>query len=125
MTEWRDEDKEKIRFESELEFVQALANPKYLHYLAQRLILQDDAFIAYLKYLLYWKQPRYSQFIVYPHSLYFLDLLQNESFREKLKVEQVSELIHEQQFYHWQFFNAKPINAVNNTPEANEKMDIS
>jgi mediator of RNA polymerase II transcription subunit 31 len=53
----------RTRFELELEFVQALANPFYLHSLAQQSILEQPAFINYLKYLLYWKEKDYARFI--------------------------------------------------------------
>lgn len=52
------------RFELELEFVQALANPFYLHSLAQQGILYQPTFINYLKYLLYWKEKEYARFIL-------------------------------------------------------------
>jgi len=52
------------RFELELEFVQALANPFYLHSLAQQGILYQPAFINYLKYLVYWKEKDYARFIL-------------------------------------------------------------
>jgi len=97
------EDKERVRFEMELEFIQCLANPKYLNFLAQSLYLEDEAFVNYLKYLLYWKQPEYAKFIIYPNSLYFLDLLQKEEFRKVLKNPNICEDIHLQQFYHWQY----------------------
>jgi hypothetical protein len=62
-------DEEKVknrkRFELELEFVQALANPFYLHSLAQQGILYQPAFINYLKYLLYWKEKDYARFILW------------------------------------------------------------
>jgi mediator of RNA polymerase II transcription subunit 31 len=53
----------RARFELELEFVQALANPFYLHSLAQQSILEQPAFVNYLKYLLYWKEKDYARFI--------------------------------------------------------------
>lgn len=99
-------EKERLRFEVELEFVQCLANPTYLNYLAQTLVLEDENFLAYLSYLRYWKEPEYAKFIVYPHCLYFLDLLQDKGFRTKLKEPQVTEIIHSQQFFHWQFNHA-------------------
>lgn len=43
-----------IRFETELEFVQCLANPHYLGSLADQGLLSQPNFIAYLKYLTYW-----------------------------------------------------------------------
>jgi len=53
----------RAKFELELEFVQALANPYYLHSLAQQNILEQPAFVNYLKYLLYWKENDYARFI--------------------------------------------------------------
>jgi mediator of RNA polymerase II transcription subunit 31 len=51
------------RFELELEFVQALGNPHYLHTLALQGILDQPAFIEYLKYLNYWKEREYARFL--------------------------------------------------------------
>ena len=53
------------RFELELEFVQALANPHYLESLAVQGILNQPAFVNYLKYLTYWldKDKGYSKFV--------------------------------------------------------------
>ena len=53
----------RVRFELELEFVQALANPYYLHSLAQQGILNQPAFVNYLQYLLYWKEKEYARFV--------------------------------------------------------------
>lgn len=102
-----DDAKERLRFEMELEFVECLANPKYLNHLAQTLMLEDKRLLAYLDYLQYWKTPKYAKFITYPHCLYMLDMLRDEDFRKKLKDPQVAETIHVQQFYHWQYLNAK------------------
>ncbi|XP_012273958.1 mediator of RNA polymerase II transcription subunit 31 isoform X2 [Orussus abietinus] len=55
------EDQQRLRFQVELEFVQCLANPNYLNFLAQRGYFKDSAFINYLKYLLYWKEPEYAK----------------------------------------------------------------
>uniref|UniRef100_A0A8C1UZI3 Mediator of RNA polymerase II transcription subunit 31 n=1 Tax=Cyprinus carpio TaxID=7962 RepID=A0A8C1UZI3_CYPCA len=51
------------RFQLELEFVQCLANPNYLNFLAQRGYLREKPFVNYLKYLLYWKEPEYAKFL--------------------------------------------------------------
>ena len=53
------------RFELELEFVQALANPFYLQTLAQQNVLSKPSFINYLKYLMYWKEKEYARFVVF------------------------------------------------------------
>jgi len=53
----------RARFELELEFVQSLANPYYLHSLSQQGILSQPAFVHFLEYLLYWKENDYARFI--------------------------------------------------------------
>ena len=62
----------RARFELELEFVQALANPYYLHSLAQQNIFEQSAFVNYLKYLLYWKEKDYARFL---QCVFFISLL--------------------------------------------------
>ena len=56
----------------ELEFVQALANPGYVLHLAATRVLFEPAFVRYLDYLQYWKQPEYAKFILWPSALRFL-----------------------------------------------------
>jgi mediator of RNA polymerase II transcription subunit 31 len=53
----------RARFELELEFVQSLANPFYLHSLAQQGILDQPSFVRYLEYLRYWKEKEYARFL--------------------------------------------------------------
>ncbi|KAH7960987.1 hypothetical protein HPB49_025550 [Dermacentor silvarum] len=54
------DEQQKLRFQIELEFVQCLANPNYLNFLAQRGYLKQKTFVNYLNYLQYWKKPEYS-----------------------------------------------------------------
>ena len=54
----------RARFELELEFVQSLANPFYLHSLAQQGILKQPAFINFLNYLQYWREKDYARFLL-------------------------------------------------------------
>ncbi|KAF2321348.1 hypothetical protein GH714_040418 [Hevea brasiliensis] len=61
---YKDPDDGRQRFLLELEFIQCLANPTYIHYLAQNRYFEDEAFIAYLKYLQYWQRPEYMKFIM-------------------------------------------------------------
>ncbi|KNC46053.1 mediator complex subunit SOH1 [Thecamonas trahens ATCC 50062] len=90
------------RFEIELDFVQSLANPKYLEYLAQRKYFADKRFVAYLKYLQYWRSPEYAVFLAYPHALFFLEHLLNPAFRFRLEHDSgFAELLHAQQVYLW------------------------
>ncbi|CAO1599904.1 MAG: hypothetical protein LQ349_004419 [Xanthoria aureola] len=73
------------RFELELEFVQALANPYYLNHLASQKLLQDSTFVAYLNYLQYFAQPEYTRYLSYPGpTLKALELLQQERFRQEI-----------------------------------------
>lgn len=73
------------RFEIELEFVQSLANPFYLNHLAAQKLLQQPAFIEYLKYLQYWSKPPYLKYLAYPGpTLRNLELLQQEQFRKNI-----------------------------------------
>nr|OQO24440.1 hypothetical protein B0A51_10159 [Rachicladosporium sp. CCFEE 5018] len=73
------------RFEIELEFVQALSSPLYLHHLATQQYFAFPEFIAYLKYLLYFTQPEYLVYLTYPGpTLKNLELLQHEDFRRDL-----------------------------------------
>ncbi len=98
-----EDDPERTRFLVELEFVQCLANPHYLRWLACEGYLREDKFIRYLDYLQYWKNAEYAKFLIYPHCLRFLDLLQHEEFRAQLAAADdlyVRE-IHDQQYYHW------------------------
>lgn len=71
----------KKRFVMELEFVQSLANPQYLNFLASQNYFNDPAFCRFLQYLLYWDTPKYSKYIRYPQCLFFLHQLQDPNFR--------------------------------------------
>jgi len=101
------EEQGKLRFQIELEFVQCLANPNYLNFLAQRGYLKEPAFINYLKYLEYWKQPEYAKFLKYPMTLYFLDLLQYPEFRKEIANSKCAKFVEDQQHLHWQHYIRK------------------
>lgn len=51
------------RFTLELEFVQMLANPQYLSYLADKKLLENEEFVAYLDYLQYFRDPTYLRYL--------------------------------------------------------------
>jgi mediator of RNA polymerase II transcription subunit 31 len=91
----------RLRFQLELEFVSLLANPHYLHHLAQAKYLEDPAFLNYISYLQYFHQPAYLPFMQHPHALYFLDLLLLPAFRQALLNPQYVSLLFEQQFWTW------------------------
>ena len=83
------QEKDRLKFQTELEFVQCLGNPNYLNFLAQRGYFKESNFINYLKYLQYWKEPAYVKFVKYPVCLHFLELLQHEAFRKEIVNTQV------------------------------------
>merc|ERR1711904_551651 len=103
------------RLKAELEFVQLLANPQYLNYLAQNNYFSDPAFVSYLEYLKYWQSPRYAKLVIFPQCLYFLELLQTKEFRDLLLNGTVVEWLHHQQYYYWCNKSAKPVS--NNNPQ--------
>ncbi|KAI0033452.1 SOH1-domain-containing protein [Vararia minispora EC-137] len=94
-------EKNRSRFELELEFVQALANPFYLHSLAHQGFLSQPVFVNYLRYLQYWKSKEYARFILYPHALHHLDLLQDEQFRKDIAKEEWRDSLNQKQYEHW------------------------
>ena len=93
-----------LRFSLELEFVELLSNPWYLQHLAQNRYFEDDAFLKYIDYLQYWRKPEYVTYIRHPHSLYFLEMLQNKAFRDALLNPSYVALIHTNQYWHWYNF---------------------
>ncbi|KAJ4313939.1 Mediator of RNA polymerase II transcription subunit 31 [Neodidymelliopsis sp. IMI 364377] len=73
------------RFELELEFVQCLANPVYLNFLATQKMYEKADFVAYLGYLQYFQRPEYAKFLHHPGpTLRALELLQQERFRREI-----------------------------------------
>ena len=97
------EKQQRKRFLVELEFVQCLANPNYLHYLAKQGLFDNESFKNYLKYLLYWKKPEYIQFIRYPECLFFLELIQHDELQQMIKDKNCVHFICEQQMLHWKY----------------------
>ena len=115
----------KLRFQIELEFVQCLANPNYLNFLAQRGYFKDPAFINYLKYLEYWKEPEYARFLKYPMCLYFLDLLQYPEFRKELANAKCAKFVEEQQLLHWQHYIRKRSKLIPSGSSSSEQTNPS
>ncbi|KAJ1370324.1 hypothetical protein KIN20_032021 [Parelaphostrongylus tenuis] len=100
-------EEQRRRFEIECEFVQALANPHYVNFLAQRGFLKEQHFINYLKYLLYWKQPEYARALKYPQCLHILECLQCHNFREALTSGANAKFIEDQQVLQWLYYLRK------------------
>ncbi|EKE41242.1 hypothetical protein ENUP19_0082G0157 [Entamoeba nuttalli] len=101
---------EKKRFEYELDFLQSLANPHYIQYLAYHKYLRKPDMIHFLKYLQYWKQPNYIKFIQYPACLYYLEQLQNPDFRQACENPEIMKNIIDQHEAHFTYYK------VNRTP---------
>ena len=99
------------RFTVELEFVQSLANPRYVHFLASKGVLRDDRFIAYLRYLRYWERPEYAKFILYPNCLRFRRLLLDDAFRVAMENPRNAERAFKAQFERWSARGAAPSRA--------------
>lgn len=95
------------RFQIELEFVQSLANPSYLNYLAQRGYFKQPSFLNYLKYLMYWKEPEYCRHLVYPQCLRLLEMLQQEKFLQELVNAQCTRFIDDQLIRVWLNYKKK------------------
>ena len=98
-----------LRAQAELEFVQALANPEYLHYLAQHRYFDDPAFISYLEYLRYWREHPYCLYVAFPHCLRMLELLQTASFVDALKRADFKDHLFNQQHWHWKYRATEPL----------------
>jgi mediator of RNA polymerase II transcription subunit 31 len=73
------------RLLAELEFVQLLACPGYLHSLASKGYFDDARFVKYLAYLQYFRDPSYAALLRFPNALHSLELLQLQSFRNECK----------------------------------------
>lgn len=89
------------RFEIELEFVQSLANPQYLNFLAQNKYLESEEFLNYLQYLEYWRDPRYSKYLIYPNCLHVLSLLKEPQFRQDISLPDVAKLFMDDFYMKW------------------------
>lgn len=89
------------RFLEELEFLQCLANPDYLQWLASNHYFEDPAFVAFLQYLQYWRSPPYIQHVVFPQSLRVLEMLQNPAIRCRLHRIDTRALLQGQMLWTW------------------------
>ncbi|KAG2356362.1 SOH1-domain-containing protein [Suillus spraguei] len=106
------------KFELELEFVQSLANPYYLHSLAQQNILDQPAFINYLQYLTYWKEKDYARFIQFlPTRTAPSRLAPARQFRSEMKKDEWRDILNQKQYDHWRTWRDYPgISTTGATP---------
>lgn len=121
------------RFELELEFVQSLASPAYIHFLATSRtedgggsLLQSAEFLRFLEYLREtWSRPEYARFLVFPHCLYFLDqLLDIPSAAKEWSLPEFRNFCHQQQFLAWQHRHSH-IYGVGKTNQATNPTDAA
>ncbi|GIX61875.1 SOH1-like protein [Babesia caballi] len=98
------ENDDQVRFEAELEFVQCLGNPHYLHYLSKEGYFEDERFRAYIIYLQYFRRPEYVKYVKYPYCIRILELLLDDAFVRSLSNRQAIEAIEEQLQAHWLCF---------------------
>lgn len=89
------------RFERELEFVQLLCNPEYLRWLVRQGYFESEEFRGYLRYLEYWRSPKYSRFLAYPQCLAVLEHLNGENGRDVVSDESFLLALGEQQYFVW------------------------
>lgn len=117
----------KKRFQIELEFVQCLANPNYVNFLAQRGYFQSKKFLNYIEYLNYWRLPMYCRHLRYPQCLAMLELLKFESFRDSICNQNCARFIEDQLILQWQYYNKKQHRAsmenIENMAEMNKEAD--
>ena len=71
--------------------------------LAQNRFFDDPEFVQYLAYLKYWRELPYCSYLLFPHCLSMLELLQHSSFRAALKRADFKEFLFQQQHWHWKY----------------------
>jgi mediator of RNA polymerase II transcription subunit 31 len=99
----------KNRFELELEFLQCLASPAYLHFLASTSSPDLSDLLPFLRYLRQtYRRPDYIRFVRYPNAFYFLDLLIDRPtvFYKEFTLPEFRNFCHQQQFLAWQYRHA-------------------
>eukprot|EP00929_Paragymnodinium_shiwhaense_P091989 TRINITY_DN5186_c1_g1_i1.p1 TRINITY_DN5186_c1_g1~~TRINITY_DN5186_c1_g1_i1.p1 ORF type:complete len:518 (-),score=152.75 TRINITY_DN5186_c1_g1_i1:116-1669(-) len=103
------------RFVVELEFLQCLASPEYVHWLACQKFFEEPGFLEFLTYLRYWCSPPYVQHVVYPQSLRMLHMLGNPDFRLRLNRVDAQAFLMSQLWRHWGASAEAPIELLPHT----------
>ncbi|CAK0877710.1 unnamed protein product [Prorocentrum cordatum] len=97
------------RFAEELEFVQCLANPDYVHWLATQGCLDEPEFLEFLRYLRYWREPPHVLYVVYPQSLRMLEMLLEPGLRSRLRRQDARALLSSQLLRAWASAPERPL----------------
>lgn len=88
---------------ADLEFLQLLANPEYLHILAVQGYFDDAAFLSYLSYLRQsFHDRRLAVYVEWPMAFLVLEKLKDSQFRKELREPAFYQYIHTQQVLFWQ-----------------------
>jgi len=111
-----EEDNDK-RFIKELEFVQSLANPYYLCFLAQHGYFKNPSFKRYISYLSYFEKPEYLKYIKYPQCLQFRRLLENPIFCNYISQDQNMDHVYRIQDKFWYSYNLNRLNTTEPVPQ--------
>lgn len=88
-------------FERELEFVQLLCNPEYIRWLHRNGYFSRGDFREYLKYLLYFRDFKYSRFLLYPQCIPILEILTSDEILSVLSDESFFSRLADEQYYLW------------------------
>ena len=94
---------EEDRFTLEHEFIELLSSPKYIQYLYLSGYFKDISFINYIKYLQYWRLPKYIIYITHINSIFFLEALNDEEFRNNFNNNYIIDDIHNNIYYSWKW----------------------
>lgn len=89
------------RFVEELEFLECLANPEYVHWLASQTYFENPSFIEFLKYLNYWRSPPHVHFVRFPQALRMLEMMSNAQVRSRLRNPEVGIALTSQLMSRW------------------------
>lgn len=59
-------------------------SPDYIKFLSRKGYLKEQAFLRYLEYLLYWKEPEYLKLLQQPNCIDVLEMLLEPEVREEI-----------------------------------------
>ena len=74
-----------MRLQYDYDFIQGLVSSDYIKYLSRKGYLRDQAFLNYLRYLRYWKQPEFSKLLQWSQCIDILDMLLQQEIRTELE----------------------------------------
>lgn len=90
-------------FEKDLEFIQLLCNPEYIRWLHSEKYFSKEDFKRYIRYLLYFKDPKYYRFLSYPQCIPILEVLTGKDPEEILSNEEFYTKLGEAEHSMWKY----------------------